>query len=112
ALALFYVSFGLPIGWLADRFSRRNIIAISVLLWSLMTGATGLSATWGQLLGSRIGVGGGEAGATPAGSSLLADYFGARERPMALTVFALGAPFGSWLAAAVGGDIAQTWGWR
>ena len=112
SLALFYVSFGFPIAWLTDRKSRRNIIAISLMAWSAMTIFCGLSRNYGQLLISRIGVGVGEAGGTPAANSILSDYFPVFQRPMALTVFSLGAPIGAWLAADLGGSIADHYGWR
>jgi MFS family permease len=112
ALALFYVMFGFPMSWLIDRYSRRNIIALSVTAWSAMTTATGLSHNYGQLLSARIGVGVGEAGGTPGASSILSDYFPASLRPMALTVFALGAPIGAWVGADVAGRIADAYGWR
>jgi MFS family permease len=73
ALALFYVLFGFPLSWLIDRYSRRNIIAISVIVWSAMTTASGLAMNYWQLLVSRIGVGVGEAGGTPGASSILSD---------------------------------------
>jgi predicted MFS family arabinose efflux permease len=112
ALALFYVLFGFPMSWLIDRFSRRNIIAISVIAWSAMTAATGIAHTYWQLLAARIGVGVGEAGGTPGASSILSDYFPASLRPMALTVFALGAPIGAWIGADVAGQLADAFGWR
>ena len=82
ALALFYVLFGFPLSWLIDRYSRRNIIAVSVIVWSAMTTASGLALNYWQLLVSRIGVGVGEAGGTPGASSMLSDYFPASQRPM------------------------------
>ena len=112
AMALFYVLFGFPLSWLLDRYSRRNIIAISVIVWSAMTTATGLAHSYWHLLLLRIGVGVGEAGGTPGASSILSDYFPAAQRPMALTVFALGAPIGMWLAASFAGQIAEEYGWR
>lgn len=112
ALALFYVLFGFPMSWLIDRFSRRNIIALSVLAWSVMTTTCGLAQNYWQLLLSRIGVGVGEAGGTPGASSILSDYFSAAQRPMALTVFALGAPIGAWLGADIAGRLADIYGWR
>src|SRR5438105_4634957 len=66
SLALFYVFFGFPISWLTDRKSRRNILTVSVIVWSAMTTLCGLSANYWQLLAARIGVGIGEAGGTPA----------------------------------------------
>ena len=65
-----------------------------------------------QLLFSRIGVGVGEAGGTPGASSLLSDYFPASQRPMALTIFALGASIGAWIGADVAGQLAEAYGWR
>ena len=112
ALALFYVLFGFPLSWLIDRYSRRNIIAVSVIVWSAMTTASGLALNYWQLLVSRIGVGVGEAGGTPGASSMLSDYFPASQRPMALTVFALGASIGAWVGADVAGQLADAYGWR
>src|SRR5215467_9551096 len=53
SLALFYVVFGFPISWLTDRRSRRNILTISIVLWSAMTTFCGLARTYGQLFASR-----------------------------------------------------------
>jgi MFS family permease len=111
-LALFYVVCGIPIAWLADRSNRRNIIAASLILWSGFTVACGMSVSYLQFLISRIGVGVGEAGATPPSSSLVSDCFPAERRPMALSVFALGAPIGAWLGADVAGAVAHAYGWR
>ena len=98
-LALFYVAFGLPISWLADRRSRRNILASALLLWSAFTAVCGMSRTYWQFLCARIGVGVGEAGGLPPSSSIISDYFPAHRRPMAFSVLALGAPIGAWLGA-------------
>jgi MFS family permease len=112
SLALFYVTFGFPISWLIDRSNRRNIISISLVLWSVMTTCCGFARNFWQLLAARIGVGVGEAGGTPGASSILSDYFPVARRPMALTVFSLGAPIGAWLASQFGGAIADHYGWR
>ena len=112
SLALFYVSFGFPISWLTDRKSRRNIIALSLIAWSVMTTLCGVARTYGQLLVARIGVGVGEAGGTPAANSIISDYFPAARRPMALTVFSLGAPIGAWVGYNIAGAIADQYGWR
>jgi MFS family permease len=111
-LALFYVSCGIPIAWLADRSNRRNIVAASLILWSGFTVLCGLSVSYWQFLVNRIGAGVGEAGATPPSTSIVSDCFPAARRPMALSVFALGAPIGAWLAADVAGAFAQAYGWR
>jgi len=111
-LALFYVTFGLPISWLADRSNRRNILAVSLIVWSGFTMACGLSRTYLQFLLARIGVGAGEAGGLPPSSAILSDCFPAERRPMAFTVLALGAPIGAWLGADMAGAVAHAYGWR
>jgi MFS family permease len=111
-LGLFYVTLGIPISWLADRSNRRNILGVCVLIWSGFTAICGVSRTYLEFLLARIGVGTGEAGGTPTSNALLADYFPAERRPMAFTVFALGAPFGAWLGADMAGAVANAYGWR
>ncbi len=111
-LGLFYVSFGIPMSWLADRRNRRNILVASLIVWSGFTAACGLARNYWEFLAGRIGVGVGEAGGTPPANSIIADYFPADRRPMALGVFALGAPLGAWLGANVAGYIANEYGWR
>jgi predicted MFS family arabinose efflux permease len=71
-----------------------------------------VSKTFVQLLLARIGVGIGEAGGTPPCNSIVADYFPAARRPMAMTIFALGAPIGAWLGADMAGAISHAYGWR
>jgi predicted MFS family arabinose efflux permease len=112
ALALFYVTVSLPVAALADRSSRRNIVALSLMLWSAMTLACGYARNFWQLMFARIGVGVGESGATPASTALVCDYFRPLERPMAMTVFTLGAPLGAWLGSDVAGRVADARGWR
>ncbi len=112
ALALFYVTVGIPVALLADRANRRNILVLSLALWSAMTAVCGIAQNYWQLLLARFGVGIGEAGGTPPSTSILADEFPPHKRPMALTVFALGACLGAWLGASVAGVVAQAHGWR
>jgi MFS family permease len=98
--------------WLADRSNRRNILAVSLIIWSGFTALCGLSRNYWEFLGGRIGVGVGEAGGTPPSNSIIADYFTADKRPMALGAFALGAPIGAWLGANMAGAVAHAYGWR
>jgi predicted MFS family arabinose efflux permease len=112
SLALFYVSMGIPLSWIADRYNRRNLLAISITLWSVMTTMCGLSKGYTQLLLARMGVGIGEAGGTPSCNSIICDYFPAPRRPMALTIFCLGAPIGAWIGADMAGAVAHAYGWR
>jgi MFS family permease len=111
-LALFFVACGIPIAWLADRSNRRNIVAASLIVWSAFTVWCGLALSLWQFLIGRIGAGVGEAGATPPSTALVSDCFPAERRAMALSVFALGAPVGAWLASDVAGAAAQRYGWR
>jgi predicted MFS family arabinose efflux permease len=112
ALALFYVTVGIPIAALADRASRRNILALAIAVWSGMTALCGLAQNYWQLLLARFAVGIGEAGGTPPSMSMLADKFPAFRRPMAMTIFALGACIGAWLGSSVAGAAAERSGWR
>lgn len=112
ALAIFYVTAGIPLGVLADRINRRNMIAVSLAVWSALTVLCGLAQTYMQLLLARIGVGIGEAGGTPASQSLIADRFPAAKRAMATTVFALGASLGSALGSWGAGWLSDHHGWR
>ncbi len=111
-LALFYVTCGIPMSWLADRANRRNILSISLIVWSAFTALCGVSRSYWQFLLGRIGVGIGEAGGTPPSTAIVSDYFPPPRRPMAMTVLALGAPIGAWLAANIAGGIANIYGWR
>ena len=112
SLALFYVVLGFPISWLIDRGNRRNIIAVCLVAWSVMTAFSGLSKNYIQLLLSRIGVGIGEAGGTPGANSIISDYFPPSKRPMALTIFSLGAPIGAWIGADIAGIVNDHYNWR
>jgi len=111
ALALFYVTAGIPISALADRYNRRNIISAALVLWSALTVFTGLSRSFWQMFVTRIGVGIGESGGTPPSTSMLADWFYPHQRTFALTVWALGASLGAWIGADVAGRVAQSYGW-
>lgn len=112
AFAVFYATLGLPVAWLADRSSRRNIIAAAVTLWSLMTALCGQAGSFGSLFLARMGVGVGEAGAYPPTTSLLADYFPPRSRGRACAVLASAIPVGVCAGFLVGGLATQAWGWR
>ncbi|HYB63794.1 MAG TPA: MFS transporter [Steroidobacteraceae bacterium] len=112
AFGVFYIVLGFPLSWLIDRYNRRKIVAVCLVLWSVMTAVCGLAKTAFQFFLSRVGVTVGEAGGTPGANSLLSDYFPATRRAMALTVFSLGAPIGAWLGYNVAGAIADQHGWR
>lgn len=105
AFALFYVTMGLPIGWLADRISRRRIVAAGVALWSLCTIGSGLAASFGWLFLARLGVGVGEAALAPAAYSLIADLYPPDRRGRAVALYTLGATVGSSMAYLAGGQL-------
>ena len=112
AFALFYTFLGIPIAALADRRSRVKILAVSMVIWSAMTALCGLASNFWMLLMARIGVGVGEAGARPPSHSLISDYFPIEKRATALSIYALGIPFGTMIGNYVGGWGADTIGWR
>ncbi|MBB4633701.1 spinster family MFS transporter [Sphingosinicella soli] len=112
ALALFYTTAGLPLGALADRVNRRNMIAWAITIWSMFTALCGLAQNFWMLLLARIGVGVGEAGGTPPSHSILADYFRPSERVVAMSIYAVGVCIGSALGGIGGGLLAEHYGWR
>ncbi len=105
AFALFFCILGIPCGRLADRMSRKVIIAGGVVLWSFMTILCGLAGSYATLFMFRMGVGVGEAALAPAGYSLLADSFKKERLVRATSIFALGAMIGAGIAFLVGGMV-------
>jgi predicted MFS family arabinose efflux permease len=112
AFAVVYSIAGIPIARWADRADRARIISGSLALFSAMTIACGLAASYAQLLAARIGVAVGEGGTNPASHSLIADLYPEERRGTAMAVFALGPNAGILLGFAFGGAIGQAWGWR
>ncbi|WP_100658271.1 spinster family MFS transporter [Alteromonas flava] len=92
--ALLYTIVGIPIAWLADRYNRVNIVAVSLTLWSGFTALSGLATNYAQLALARIGVGIGEAGGSPPSHSIISDLFPKEKRAGALAIYSLGIPFG------------------
>jgi MFS family permease len=107
-----YAIVGVPIGRMADRFSRTKILAAGLLVWSVLTAATAVVTNFWSLLATRLGVGIGEAVAAPAGTSLIGDLFPPHQRARALGLFMLGVPIGAALSFFLFGPIAQWFGWR
>jgi len=110
--ALFYAFMGIPIAALADRSSRRNVLAVAVATWSAMTAVFGLSVNYAMLFAARVGTAVGEAGGSPPSHSLISDYFPKSRRGTAFSIFALGVPLGTFAGATLGGWGNQTLGWR
>lgn len=112
SFAVLYSTLGLPIARYAERGHRPRIIAGAVLVWSAFTVLCGFAASFVQLLLARVGVGVGEAGCTPPAHSLIMDYTPRAERASAMAFYALGTPLGGLLGMALGGLVADAWGWR
>ncbi|RAK56491.1 spinster family MFS transporter [Phenylobacterium deserti] len=110
--ALLYTLLGIPIARLAERYSRVNIIAASIVIWSGFTALCGTATSFVQLALYRFGVGVGEAGCSPPAHSLISDYFEPKKRASALAVYSFGIPLGTMFGAVVGGWLAQNFSWR
>ncbi len=112
AFAIFYGTAGLGISWLADRYNRKRIIALSLVAWSIMTAVTGAAQSFWHLFLARIGVGVGESGAIPVSHSVIGDYFTPHQRSAVLAIFTSGATLGITAGLTLGGYVAEHWGWR
>jgi len=122
AFAFLYTTVGIPIAQISETRSRVWILTICLALWSLMTALCGLSAeitiggitigAFWVLLTFRMGVGLGEAGCIPPANSIIADYYPPRKRSTALGFYAMGVTLGQVVANAVGGPVADAFGWR
>ncbi len=112
AFAAFYTILGIPIARLADKTNRRNIIAISLTVWSAMTALSGLAQNYVQLLLARLGVGVGEAGGSPPAHSMISDMFPPKRRATALAIYSAGLYLGVVLGYSFGGYLGVTYGWR
>jgi predicted MFS family arabinose efflux permease len=112
AFAVFYTFAGIPIARIADRGSRRSLMAVGVAFWSLMTAASGLARNYAELAIARVCVGVGEASATPAAHSLISDYFPPERRTRALAIYNTGSLAGVLFGLLLGGWLAETAGWR
>lgn len=105
SFAVFYTIFGMFMGRLADRHSRRNLIVGGIAVWSLMTALCGGVRSYGQFFLVRMGVGVGEATLSPSAYSLIADYFPKKRLALAMSVFTMGIFLGSGLALVVGAGL-------
>jgi MFS family permease len=105
SFAVFYTFLGLPAGRLADRGSRKALIAWGAALWSAATAVCGFTASFWQLFLARVGVGVGEATLTPAAHSLMADLFPPQKRGRAFSIYHMGVSMGQGAALVVGGLV-------
>jgi MFS family permease len=105
AFSLFYSVFSVPLGWLADRWSRRGVIYVCITIWSVATAACGLANSFFQLGVARFAVGFGEGGLSPAAYSMLGDIFPKRRLGLALGIFAAGATVASPISLLITGRL-------
>ena len=107
--ALFYATFSLPLGRLADGWTRTRLLALCIAFWSLATGSAAFATGFGLLALSRLGVGIGEAASQPAGTSLVYDHFPKPRRGLAMAVLAASIALGLGLSNLLGGVAADWW---
>lgn len=109
AFGVFYSLFGIPLGRLADSWNRVRLMTLGLALWSAMTAVSGFARTGGMLAGARVGVGIGEASASPSAYSLLSDWFPKEKRATALAIYSSGLYIGGGLSLFIGGAIVERW---
>lgn len=112
AFALFYSTMGVPLARLADRGSRVRLLSACLMLWTVMTAASGMARTFAQLFVARMGVGVGEAGCIPTAHSLIGDLFPRRRRALAISIFSAGGSIGTSGGMLLVGVLGQELGWR
>ena len=109
AFAVFYALFGIPLGRLADNWNRVRLLSVGLALWSLMTALSGFARNQVELTLARMGVGVGEATASPTAYSLISDYFPKRQRATALAIYSSGLYIGGGVSLFIGALIVQAW---
>ena len=109
AFAVFYALFGIPLGRLADSWYRGRLMAMGLAVWSSMTALSGFASSFGMLAAARIGVGIGEASASPAAYSMISDSFPKERRATALSIYSSGLYIGGALSLPLGGLVVSRW---
>lgn len=109
AFAVFYALFGIPFGKLADSWNRTWLMTMGLALWSAMTALSGLAQNGVMLAAARLGVGIGEATASPSAYSLISDWFPKKMRGTALAIYSAGLYLGGGISLAIGGLIVEQW---
>jgi MFS family permease len=105
AFTIFYVLLGIPLGRLADSWSRRNLVVAGILVWSFFTGVSSLTRNYATLFAARVGVGVGEASLSPSAYSMITDYFPNRKLGLAISVYNMGIFLGISAAFLLGGTV-------
>ena len=109
---LLYAVIGVPLARIADRSSRKKLMAAGLTAWSALTATAAIVTGYGLLLVSRLGVAVGEAAYAPAATSWIGDLFPPEKRCRAMSLFTLGVPIGVALSFLLSGPMAQAFGWR
>jgi MFS family permease len=109
AFAVFYALFGIPLGRLADNWARVRLLTLGLALWSAMTALSGFARDQLSLSLARMGVGVGEATASPTAYSLISDYFPKRQRATALAIYSSGLYLGGGVSLLIGAKIQERW---
>jgi predicted MFS family arabinose efflux permease len=112
AFALFYIIAGVPLGIAVDRCNRRNLLALCMVIWSIMTLLCSLARSYHMLLLARLGVGIGEAGGGPASMAMMADLYPPEKRTFWISILYMATPTGAMIAVSAGAWIAADYGWR
>jgi predicted MFS family arabinose efflux permease len=110
--AVFYCFIAIPIGWLADKTNRVNVLSLACAIWSAATAFCGLASSYPRLVVARMLVGVGEAGGVPPSYALITDYFPPGRRGAAFGIYNLGPPIGAALGIAFGAAVAAAFNWR
>ena len=109
AFAVFYALFGIPLGRLADNWVRTRLLSLGLAVWSAMTALSGLSTSFLQLSAARVGVGIGEASASPSAFSMLSDWFPREKRATALAIYSAGLYIGGGVSLLIGAVVVKAW---
>lgn len=112
AFGLLYAVLGIPVGRLADKYNRRNIVAVCCGFWSLATMACGFATQYWHMLIARMSVAVGEAGGMAPSISAVSDLYPPKMRSFAISLFMMGPNLGTLLGLVLGGMVAQYFGWR
>jgi len=112
SFVIFYTALGIPFGRMADKISRKKLIAFGLTVWSIFSGLTGFATGFWTIFICRMLVGIGEASLGPAALSLLSDYFPAKMRATVQAVFSSGIAIGTGIAFFFGGWISDALSWR
>lgn len=109
AFGVFYALFGIPLGKLADNWHRVRLMTVGLAIWSAFTALSGFAKNFTMLSVARIGVGVGEATASPSAYSLISDWFPKRMRATALAIYSSGLYVGGGVSLLIGGAIVERW---